>query len=255
MLLVYCALIRNETLAAQGTHIPLWGLVGAVGAVIVGSGIYSAFLSPSEEPAVPTPDGFVLVPRAEWEDARLGMRPIPRPASRPPAPPWWEGPHDYPEPADARPTAPTVHREAPRQSTVPSPRAARPPPPIDPSAQRLTVGDLGSKSKSQPPIHPGPTTGPAPPNPRSVSLRELKESLSELEALVSGELKPTVEHLLKARPPVGAPSCADCGRAVSRDPNPSQCSDCSKVLCLDCALSSQFEDADLLCNECRGRRL
>jgi hypothetical protein len=250
VLLVYCALLRNETLNAQGTHLPLWGLIGAVGAVIVGSGVYSVLLNPPKSPAPAAPEGFVMVPKTEWEAARSGPRPGARSApTTTAAPPWWEGPHAYPGTPPVSPASPTSTRAAP----IPPARAVRHLPPASSSSQKSPGGGPGVTSAPRASPLPVPALGPTPSSPRRASLNELKETLTELEAVVSTTFKPAPR-----RPPNAErqerPTCTDCGRWLPRDRAPIRCADCGKELCVDCALSSQFEDADLRCDKCRARR-
>jgi hypothetical protein len=91
-LLCYAAVLANEELASKSTHLPLWGIVGAVGAVIAGAGIYSTLFVPPEAPALDLSKEWVTVPKADWEALRAGRatlsgsRAPPRVAS-PAAPP------------------------------------------------------------------------------------------------------------------------------------------------------------------------
>jgi len=78
-LLCYAAVLANQELGSTSTHLPLWGLFGAVGAIIAGAGIYSTFFVPAE--AVELSKDWVTVPKAEWDDLRA-KRPttVPPPA-------------------------------------------------------------------------------------------------------------------------------------------------------------------------------
>jgi len=103
-LLCYAAILANQEIASKGTHLPLWGLFGAVGSVIAGAGIYSTFFVPSEVPPLDLSKQWVTVPKAEWEALhappaqRSGTPPVvARPAVRPsssrtatPRPAWEE---------------------------------------------------------------------------------------------------------------------------------------------------------------------
>jgi len=249
-LLVYCAVLRNETLSASGGHFPLWGLVGTVGAVIAGAGIYSVFLNPPAPEAQVAPEGFVLVPKAEWEASRPGHRVSARPTSSMLDPPWWEGPEVYPEPSPERPTRAAVPRVADRP--VPPPRMAPRVQPAPLPARRVPTGGVGPAPAPRTPPRAIPTRGPEPLAPRRASLSELNETLAELEALADSEFKPSPRRMPKTVP-TEPRSCADCGRGLPSGQSEEHCSGCNRTLCVDCALSSQFEDADLRCNECRAR--
>ena len=248
-LLVYAAIIANQELATR-SHLPFWGLIGGVGAVLVGAGIYSTFLEPT---VLLTPDeekDWVKVPKDEWEALRSGRRPEEPPARPVTEPPWWEGP-PAPTPLPApRPTPRMVSQERPRAvrpgSVVPSPRSTQPAP-----LRRDTSGGP-PPSASAAPARPGPRSGPAPQLYRKGSLAELKEALTELESMVDREFKPKPRSPPKTRPGQ-VPSCPDCNRSLPNDPAPNKCSGCGRGLCTDCALSSQFEDGDLRCIECRAR--
>jgi len=85
-LLCYAAVLANEELSSNGGHLPLWGLVGAVGAVIAGAGIYSTFLVPAQVQALDLTKEWVTVPKAEWDALRarpkITSRPVPASSSK-----------------------------------------------------------------------------------------------------------------------------------------------------------------------------
>lgn len=253
-LLVYAAIIANQELASKGGHLPLWGLVGGVGAVIVGSGIYSTFLDPGG-PSVPnSTKDWVTVPKAEWDALRLGRRTVDRSESPPRDPPWLERPTDRTIEPHTPPTVPTPLRASTEHIPIRLTRAIPAPPPIPPVLRR------SNQTAARPFIGP---TGPTPivpnlsrwaPSSRSSeSLKGLNEALTELETLVHNDFRMPPRRVKGARP-AGPPSCADCDRDMSIDPAPNSCTDCGRGLCVDCAVSSQFEDGDLRCIECRVRR-
>ena len=250
-LLVYCAILRNEALASSGAHFPLWGVVGAVGAVIAGAGVYSIFLDPSEPPES-APEGYVMVPKTEWEAARSARRATPRPVSAAVVPPWWEGPEVDTETPPMHPTQPPVHRPITRPAPVPPARARPTLPRVPPPSQRATGGSPRSASPPHTPTPRVTPLGPTPPTARETPLSELEAAISELEALVDRDPGPGSPRPAKASPQESG-SCVDCGREMARDWDPSRCSGCGRTLCVDCALASQFEDTDLRCIECRAR--
>jgi len=86
-LLCYAAVLANEELGSKSAHLPLWGLFGAVGAVIAGAGIYSTFFVPSEAKALDLPKDWVTIPKAEWEALRASQPTVAPPPSPLPAPP------------------------------------------------------------------------------------------------------------------------------------------------------------------------
>jgi len=251
VLLVYCAVLRSEAIASSGLRFPLWGIVGAVGAVIAGSGVYSIFLDTAETTEPTAPDGFVLVPKAEWE--AVHPRPAATATHKPSLPPWWEGPPNQSE-TMRHVTVPTVARAPPRSAPPTAPPATRTQPLAAPSTKVAGARITGPTPAARKPIAPATTkprlTAPAPPK---GSLEELRQTLGELEDLVNSNFKSTPRTVTK----VGltkSSSCADCGQEVPSSPAPNQCAGCGRRLCVDCALSSQFEDADLRCNECRARQ-
>jgi DNA-directed RNA polymerase subunit RPC12/RpoP len=254
VLLVYCAILRNEALASGGVHFPLWGVVGAVGVVIAGAGVYSVFLE-TDEPSVPSaPEGFVLVPKGEWEAARSHPRPSARSTSTTSVPPWWEGPPAYPDIAPEAPTSPTVPIETTQPYSVGAGKAASRPPIRLPSPSRPTGDSLGYPAVPRRPSSTVPAPGPVSPIPRRASTDELEETIAELEALVEDASRLSPRRAPGTRPG-DSRLCADCGHRLRTDLSSNPCSGCGRELCVDCALSSQFEDADLRCTDCRARDL
>jgi hypothetical protein len=252
-LLVYSTVLASEALSSPGARLPLWGLVGGVGAVVLGAGIYSTFLEPVPPPQSDRTREWVTVPRAEYEALRSSRRANEGPASTSREPPWWEGPPDHPTVPPVRHAVPEVPREGVGPAPVRSTPAV-PPPGLAPPAPRIpaegTAGtETAPRSLTRAPSAPGPP-------PKAVQRgfpKEFMDSLSELEALANRRLKSSPQRLGRAAP--GEPlSCADCKRGLSNDPSPSRCSDCRLALCVDCALSSQMEDGDLRCVACRVRR-
>jgi len=86
-LLCYAAVLANQELGSKSAHLPLWGLFGAVGAVIAGAGIYSTFFVPSKAEGVDLPEEWVTIPKAEWVALRASQPkvvPSPSPLPTPP---------------------------------------------------------------------------------------------------------------------------------------------------------------------------
>jgi hypothetical protein len=67
VLLVYAAILANSELASKSSHLPLFGLVGGVGVVILGAGIYSTFLAPDTPPASSANEGWATIPKTGRE--------------------------------------------------------------------------------------------------------------------------------------------------------------------------------------------
>jgi hypothetical protein len=230
VLLVYAGILASQELGSKSGHLPLWGLLCGVGAVIVGAGIYSTFLEPEATPA-PGPAGdWITVPRAEWE-ARSGARRVAErtPAAPEPVPIWWEGP-------------PTATRASP---SLAPPRAG---------PARM------ARTPSPPPSSPVPGRPERParavPHPSArYSLRELMDELSELEALVYRS--PTAPARRLSNPPSPRPqattACMDCERTLTPAASPTPCRSCGRGLCARCAASSKSEDGEVCCVECRAR--
>jgi hypothetical protein len=82
-LLVYAAVLANQEISSSGSHLPLWGLVGGVGGVIAGAGIYSTFWVPTEASELGTSNDWVTIPKTEWEVLRASRPNADRPSSPP----------------------------------------------------------------------------------------------------------------------------------------------------------------------------
>jgi hypothetical protein len=217
-LLVYAVVLANQELGAHSSHLPLFGLVGGVGAVIAGAGLFSAF---SVDPSNSVPAAPTVAPLARR--GRGAPNATSRSYRRTPAPVWWEGPGELPRPSGTAAVAVSATAGPPAVT----PRAA--PTPSSVSAPRSAV-DLN-------------------PN-RKWTNSELLELLSEIEAIAHEH-----ESRFPSRPerpaPKGVPSCCDCHASMVADTSPSCCSECGRGLCVDCALASSLEDGDLRCLECR----
>lgn len=224
VLVVYAGILASQEIGSKG-HLPLWGLFGGVGAVIVGAGIYSTFLEP-EIAAPPVSGGdLVTVPRADWEALRPARSTSER-ASPEGTPIWWEGPPAFASGIRPRPSRPTVKAPATsgsRPSTVPRPEVS--------PAEALT----------RPPQRPS----------RRYTLQELRKTLDELEDLASSAPPPHPRSAWRHRADESL-YCADCDSRLSEWAGRSRCSDCHRGLCDRCAASSRSEDGEVRCNECRA---
>jgi len=229
VLLVYAGILASQEIGSKTGHLPLWGLLGGVGAVIVGAGIYSTFLE-SETPAPPDlKSGWVAVRQEDWDQRPSGRR-APPPAQPPEAvfPLWWEGPPEGP--VDAGTT--------PRREPEPEPRGSAPP---EARAPRRAVG------RPAPLIRP-PTGG-------HYSLKELRNELTELESLVYGDGTFAAGAALETKgvKTGGATRCMDCGRSLPPAGSRARCNACGRGLCAGCADSSRSEDGQVRCVDCRAR--
>jgi len=230
VLLVYTAILASQQIGSHSSHLPLWGLLAGVGAVIVGAGIYSTFLEPEETRASKTSADWVTVPRAEWE-ARYGARRRPEqfPTPPEPGPIWWEGP---PAVATATPS-----RAVPAANRV---QTSRPPVPTRPVP-------VETRPRSPTQAIPRPTS--------RYSYRELMDELSQLETLVYGGAVSSARTppATPPRRPQSTPTCMDCDRPLSAAAAPAPCGGCGRGLCARCAASSRAEDGEVRCVECRAR--
>jgi hypothetical protein len=253
VLLIYAAIIANQELASKSSHLPLWGLIGGVGAVIVGAGIYSTFLEPAIAAEPTGTKDWVTIPKEEWDALRSRPRTDSRLAPPTPVPPWWEGP-------PARGTVPRLRQIGPPipskeaepisgqpSSVVPLPRGNRP-------TATMSVNRVGESPSAPrvPSSRTAPPLGPTPGAPRKASLNELKEALTELEALVNSDVKPTPRLPSKVGPEEPL-SCVDCGRKLRADRPLNRCSRCGRRVCSGCASSARLEYSDLRCLECGMR--
>lgn len=230
VLLVYAGILASQEVGSKSAHLPLWGLFGGVGAVIVGAGIYSTFLAP-ETPSLPSPkEAWVPIPKTISEPPGRG-RPTVRRAT-PQAeehPPWWEG--------------------APETSTSAQP-------PLVPSTTQKPVGGAPSElgvprgpTRTRVPTRPAPSLG------GRYSLKELRDQLSELESIVYGAPVPAKKGTTGSKGPkaAGISTCMDCDRRFPEGTPAERCSGCDQGLCADCAASSRAEDGQVRCVECRAR--
>jgi hypothetical protein len=230
VLLVYAGIVASQQLGSHSSQLPLWGLLGGVGAVIVGAGVYSSFLEPEATPAPGHEREWVTVPRAEWE-SRTGARPTSERfrTSPEPVPIWWEGP---PTPASESPS------RAPPATGLS--RTNRRPAPTPTSPVRA---------------HPAMPSRAVPRPTARYSYRELTAELSELEALVYGRAVSTARTPPASPLPrtQSTPSCMDCDRPLTAGSSPSPCLGCGRGLCAHCTASSRAEDGEVRCVECRSR--
>ena len=231
VLVVYAGILASQQLGAHSGRLPLWGLLGGVGAVIVGAGIYSTFLEPSESPA-PAVLASAASPRAVSVPASSRPRPPARASvgTVASAPEWWEGPSVPYPPSSAPVPYPPVER---RPASVARPAGVAPQTPRPRVAPSVTLPRSGGRR----------------------SLKELTDELSELEAMVYGSSPPPRPEPPEGRPsgPVGGPACADCDRPMPGGTPPARCSDCHRPLCEGCEAASRSEDGEVRCLNCRSR--
>ena len=249
VLLVYAAIIAGPEIGTKG-HLPLWGLIAGVGAVIVGAGIYSTFLEPATAETAPSTKDWVTVPRSEWDSLRAGRVTGGARFPRTEEPAWWEGPPVPPAAPISRRTRPEIYREPerpiPRPSKLESPLST----PVRPST--AIAGGRASAIPPRAPTREPPRVGPSLPIYRKGSLEDLERTVSEIEALVNGQVS-----LAPGRPPRAVSRelllCADCDRHLPQNPAPVRCTGCGAWMCARCAASSRSEDGELRCIACRVR--
>jgi len=226
VILVYAAILANQQMGSHSSHLPLWGLLGGVGAVIVGAGVYSTFLGPEPTAASKPSAEWRLVPAGGLEGRKVGPEVARRPTISEPVPIWWEGSSDgtaaEPTPAPPTPprhvssTAPTVARAAPR----PAPGLPRA---VPRSSTRYTY-------------------------------RQLLDEMSELEAMVYGTsgAAPRGPARNPPTPSRSAVVCIDCDRPLTAAASASPCRECGRGLCARCVASSKSEDGEIRCIDCRA---
>jgi hypothetical protein len=251
-LLVYAAVLVGET-GPSGHHgIPLWGLIGGVGGVIAGAGVFSTFLdAPLPLPPSGLPgDDFVLVPRKEWERFHPSSTASPERYPRT-LPAWYEGVGAR-RSQGSRPSTESSPSSSPKSPgslpslTPPGPTSGEAPSPTGPPAN--------------PAVAPVPPPGPVPPSAETAGQPatapalspEFRDVLAELEnfadrALSAGRRRPP------AREPEPSPECADCGRTVGADELGVRCEECRRSICSECLLDAFQDDGRWLCPKCRRK--
>lgn len=252
-LLVCAGILANSELASKSGHLPLYGLVGVVGAVILGAGIYSTFLEPESTGETTLGEEWVAVPKAEWDALRSGARPTGRSAPAGSDPPWLERPED--RGIDSLVPAPVPASGAyldPPSSTQPSPEVEGP----TPTASALaTLDELEAAlvNRTKRPSGNPPRTRTSASSGGTDSPASLEAVLTDLEGLVTKD-PGAPPGPVKEAAPVQLSVCVDCDRDMSLDRSPSYCEDCGRLLCVNCAFSSVSEDGELRCIECRVRK-
>lgn len=242
-----------QSAALPSHHLPIWVVVAVAGATILGAGVFSLFWAEVEEDrgergGPPNPvEGTDREGSTRHEEMISPHRP-----GLASSPPWWEGPPTESTPTSVQSLGPAVPRR--EAAPAPVPVTARVPPrsPDRPTSRGSAGGAVGSEAAPRAPVRSAPTVGPVGPTLRRGFPKEFMDSLAELETLADRELKLSARLPSKARP-VESLSCADCRSEISSGLSPSRCSDCRRRLCVGCAISSQLEDGDVRCIECRVR--
>jgi len=215
-------------MGSHGSHLPLWGLFGGVGAVIVGAGVYSTFLGPEPTATPKATAPWRAVPSPESEVRTVRPEVARRPRASEPVPIWWEGASNGAA-AESTPALPTT---APTRGTSSSARpSTRPAVPITPSPPRAV---------------PRPST--------RYTYHQLLDEMSELEAMVYGPSGAPSRAPSKGSPPRGrsAAVCIDCDRPLTAAASASPCRECGRGLCARCVASSKSEDGEVRCIYCRA---
>ena len=225
VLVVYAGILASQEIGSKSAHLPLWGLLGGVGAVIVGAGIYSTFL-PSERHGPEAQSGdWVTVPRADWEAAKSRLGPAPRSVG---LPIWWEGPPERVEVAGT------------------PVRSVRP---ISETTRRHVMAPAAGSAIGRP-TEDTPEAGR--PRPTRNSLQELRKTLDELEAM-AGAPPGTSLRAARLSGAHTVTACVDCDRAFPAGHSSARCPGCGRGLCGHCVELSRAEDGVVRCNECRAR--
>lgn len=240
-LIAYAIVLSWEEPALPGGHLAVWELVVAVGAVILGAGVFSLFLAEStqaSETGRPTagpsrdrpPERPGPIERVE--PPILAARPVRgalvghQPEAGPP--PWWEGP---PKRTERRPlTAPVVS------------------PPRSAAAQRPSTD-------SRTPLIARPARSGLPRSVRLESRPPEPLPLDVAEALAEWEAIARPSRPLLAQPPAEPPGprtdrCVDCNRAIEIDPGARGCQRCGRRLCAECARSAVQSSGQIACIDC-----
>jgi hypothetical protein len=258
VLLIYAGIVANQEIGSSSSRLPLWGLMAAVGAVIVGAGIYSTTLEPTVPPSSRPSPVETVGRRIETYPERFSDRAKAPHVSRVAAETsWWEGPSETVTSPPAISPRATVGERATRRRPEPvlHTRRAEPlrPPPVASAAERTRSGlRPASPEGTGTPVRGPRSSKPVLPPRRHGSLNDLESILSELEDLVDRQSRsppapPRSESLEEAS------LCVDCDRALARTPPPDRCAGCGRWMCSACAASSLSEDGELKCIECRAR--
>jgi hypothetical protein len=252
----YSIVLALQSADLTGHRLPIWALVSLAGATILGAGVFSLFWAEVEEDETKTEGKPKVVEAIEPKvltRREESISPVRR--SSAPPPPWWEGPPTDSAPAAGHLTAPTVSRSQAGSAPVPVNSAALPSRSTQPASRRSGedapgLASLGSPAGARARVPPNATQAPS--ALRRGFPKEFMDSLAELETVADRELK-----LSPRSPPKPIPgesrTCADCKRVIPNHRPPNRCSGCGRGLCVDCAKSSQLEDAELRCIECRVR--
>lgn len=231
VLLVYAGVLASQQAGSHSSHLPLWGLFGGVGAVIVGAGIYSTFLEPELRPAPKSTDQWKPRPSADWEK-RTASRNAPErsPAPSEAVPIWWEGP-------PARGATGSPASATPRPTLVPRTGASSPKGPAPGEGRPASPVRLASRPSGR------------------YSFKELSDELTELEALVYGTSGAPLRTKGRPAPSGGvtASTCTDCDRPLTTAASATPCRGCGRGLCAPCATLSRSEDGEVRCTDCRAR--
>ncbi len=228
VLLVYGVTLGLQVPTPTVARFEIWEMVVAVGATLVGSGLFSlAYATESEDaperaprrPAAAAP-GPRIAPQAKTVPPRGPERTVPE---------WWEGP-TAPDPGRRRAPAPAAG-DAPSGA-----RALGPP-----------------VSTSIPATDTGAASGPE--DRAGRGHEEIDGALLELESIARdmGEPKAPPQLFVAGRA-VHIDRCADCGRALALDAPERFCVECGRSLCPDCGHPARGNRDGVACQRCRPVR-
>jgi hypothetical protein len=252
-LIVLAGILASSELTSKSSHLPLFGLIGGVGAVVIGAGIYSTYLDPEEPPESNIGDDWVAVPKAEWEALRSDAQPEDPYASPIDDPPWLERPGDRGVDSLVATFVPVRVPVTTESAPVPPTPAEAPPRPVAPAETRTSQLEADLATLPGQPSWDATIDSPSTLSFGKGSLKALEAALTDLEGLVYKDAPPAVPEMKPVKP-AGPPICVDCDRNLTSDPSPPSCEGCSRALCVNCAYASISEDGKILCIPCRGRK-
>lgn len=273
-------LLLHTAAGLGASHLPVWALFTASGAVVLGGGL-AVIVAGGDEPEAPfETEDTVVLSRAEYERLREAAETAPdwvepAPSSSPAAPP--------PEaaPAPARPSAPAtapglagaVGSEPPwsEASVQPRPEPAPATPPTEPLPIPTAAPDPAPEK-----VQPAPDPRPVLPPSVEETIREMTAALDSLVAPPNLPTRPGTkgsppqepgERSAIANPPslggLGprtprprprglSSACTTCGSRIADVRGAPRCQVCEEPLCSTCRLRAEWEHHPELCARCHG---
>ncbi len=270
-----------HTAAGLGaSHLPVWALFTASGAVVLGGGL-AVIVAGGDEPEAPfEAEDTVVLSRAEyerlreaadtlpdWEEPASSVAPaaptpepalppahIPATAAAPVAigapgsePPWSEA-LARPRPEPTTETAPPEPVPTPTVAPAPVPERVLPaperPPALPPSVEE-TIREMTAALDSLV-APPNQTTRPTA---KGSIPRELAERSTVVNSTIPGGLGPRTP---RPRPRGLSSACTTCGSRIEDVRGAPRCQVCEEPLCSSCRLRAEWEHHPELCARCHG---